>query len=156
MALPLGAGHRAPKISLPSTEGKKISLEDYKDKKNIVLYFYPEDDAPGCTKEACAFRDSLQMYETADTVVLGVSTDSLEKHNAFRRKHGLPFPLLSDQDAVLTRWFGVYDDDANEAKRVTFLIGKDGLIKKVWENVHVNHHVEEVLKEIETHNAARE
>ncbi len=150
MALPLGLGHRAPKISLPSTEGREISLQDYIGKKNVVLYFYPEDDTPGCTKEACAFRDSLQMYETANTVVLGVSTDSLDKHKAFREKHSLPFPLLSDEDAVLSRWFGVFDDEANEAKRVTFLIGKDGLIKKVWENVHANHHAEEVLDEIKS------
>ncbi len=148
MALPLGVGHRAPKIALPSTEGKHISLEDYKGKKNVVLYFYPEDDTPGCTKEACAFRDSLTMYERSDTVVLGVSTDGLEKHKAFHEKYKLPFPLLSDEDTVMTRWFGVYDEDANEAKRVTFLIGKDGLIKKVWENVHVDHHAEEVLSRV--------
>ncbi len=148
MALPLGIGHRAPKIALPSTEGKHISLEDYKGKKNVVLYFYPEDDTPGCTKEACSFRDSLSMYESADTVVLGISTDNLDKHGAFLEKLHLPFPLLSDEDAVMTRWFGVYDDNANEAKRVTFLFGKDGLIKKVWENVHVDHHAEEVLAAI--------
>ena len=150
MALPLGPGHRVPKISLPSTEGKNISLENYAGKKNIVLYFYPEDYSPGCTKEACAFRDSLQMYETADTVVLGVSTDSLEKHKAFSKRHALPFPLLSDTDGVMTRWFGVYDDQNHEAKRVTFLIGKDGLIKKVWENVHVDNHSSEVLNEIKS------
>jgi peroxiredoxin Q/BCP len=148
MALPLGVGHRAPTIALPSTEGRHISLEDYKGKKNVVLYFYPEDDTPGCTKEACAFRDSLKMYENADTVVLGVSTDGLEKHKAFLAKYKLPFALLSDEDTVMTRWFGVYDDNANEAKRVTFLIGKDGLIKRVWENVHVDHHAEEVLEAI--------
>jgi peroxiredoxin Q/BCP len=148
MALPLGIGHRAPKIALPSTEGRHISLEDYKGKKNVVLYFYPEDDTPGCTKEACAFRDSLQLYERADTVVLGVSTDGLERHKAFLAKYKLPFPLLSDEDAVMTRWFGVYDEDAKEAKRVTFLIGKDGLIKRVWENVRVERHAEEVLREI--------
>lgn len=82
-------------MSLPSTEGKNISLEDYKDKKNVVLYFYPEDDTPGCTKEACSFRDSLKMYETADTVVLGESTDSLEKHKAFSEKHALRFRFLA-------------------------------------------------------------
>lgn len=146
MAIPLGAGHRAPKIALPSTEGRHVSLEDYKGRKNVVLYFYPEDDTPSCTTEACSFRDSLKMYETADTVVLGVSTDSLDKHRAFLEKYHLPFPLLSDEDAVMTRWFGVYDEDAKEAKRVTFLIGKDGLIKRVWDNVHVDHHAEEVLQ----------
>ena len=149
MALPLGPGHRAPKIALPSSEGKHISLDDYKGKKNVVLYFYPEDDTPGCTKEACSFRDSLQMYETKNTVVIGVSTDNLEKHRAFIEKYGLPFPLLSDEDAVMSRWFGVYNEDAKEARRVTFLIGKDGLIKRVWDNVHADHHGEEVLQALQ-------
>jgi peroxiredoxin Q/BCP len=150
MALPLGPGHRVPSIALPSSEGRPISLDEYTGKKNIVLYFYPEDDTPKCTKEACSFRDSLTMYENAETVVLGVSTDGLNKHKAFIEKYGLPFPLLSDEDAVMSRWFGVFDEERKKAKRVTFLIGKDGLIKRVWDSVLVDRHAEEILHYITT------
>lgn len=148
MAVPLAIGHRVPNITLPSSDGKQICLTDYAGTKNIVLFFYPEDETPGCTKEACAFRDSLTSFEKKDTVILGVSTDSLEKHTKFIANNNLPFPLLSDSEAVLSRWFGVYDEDEGEARRVTFLIGKDGRVKEVWDPVKVDGHADDVLHSI--------
>ncbi len=148
MVISLAIGHRIPDISLPSSEGKDICLTEFTGMKNIVLYFYPEDETSGCTKEACAFRDSIRAFEEKDTVVLGVSTDSLAKHKDFINNHKLPFPLLSDNDAVLSRWFGVYDESEGEARRVTFLIGKDGRVRKVWDPVKVDGHAEDVLHSI--------
>jgi peroxiredoxin Q/BCP len=145
MSLPLQPGSRVPSIALPSTEGKHISLDEFKDKKRIVLYFYPEDDTPSCTKEACAFRDDIHLYQMKDSIILGVSTDPLDSHLIFKQKYTLPFTLLSDMDAVMSRAFGVYDEEAKEARRVTFIIGKDGIIQKVFDNVKVARHAEEVL-----------
>jgi peroxiredoxin Q/BCP len=146
MSLPLQAGSRVPSIALPSSEGRHISLDEFKGKKRIVLYFYPEDDTPGCTKEACAFRDDIRLYQMKDSVILGVSTDDVDSHLRFKDKYSLPFTLLSDVDAVMSRAFGVYDEEAKEARRVTFIIGKDGIIQKVFHNVRVARHTTEVLE----------
>ena len=145
MNILLQPGDTVPNISLRSTEGRTISLEEFRGKKNVVLYFYPEDDTPGCTKEACGFRDDIQLYRMKDSVILGVSTDSIESHMKFKEKYGLPFTLLSDIDATVSRRFGVYDEDAKEARRVTFIIGKDGIIKKVFDKVKAVQHSAEVM-----------
>src|SRR3990170_2236906 len=94
----LKEGDPAPDFNLPSSLGKNISLKDYRDKK-IILYFYPKDDTPGCTKEACSFRDDLKKYEKVDAIILGVSSDDLDSHRKFIEKYNLPFPLLSDTDS---------------------------------------------------------
>ncbi len=149
MSALLQAGDFVPEISLPSSEGRNISLEEFKGKKNVVLYFYPEDDTPGCTKEACAFRDDIQLYRMKDGVILGVSTDSIASHMKFKDKYGLPFTLLSDADATVSRLFGAYDGSAKEARRVTFIIGKDGIIKKVFDKVQTAHHSAEVISSLQ-------
>lgn len=145
MSILLQPGDAVPDISLPSSEGRNISLEEFRGRKNVVLYFYPEDDTPGCTKEACAFRDDIQLYRMKDSVILGVSTDSIASHMKFKDRYALPFTLLSDVDAMVSRQFGVYDEDAKEARRVTFIIGKDGIIKKVFDKVQTAHHSAEVI-----------
>ena len=145
MSILLQPGDAVPQVSLPSTDGRSISLGEFKGKKNVVLYFYPEDDSPGCTKEACAFRDDITLYRMKDSVILGVSTDSIDSHMKFKEKFGLPFTLLSDADTTVSRQFGVYDEPSKEARRVTFIIGKDGIIKKVFDKVKAAQHSVEVL-----------
>src|SRR5690242_14107000 len=95
-------GKPAPDFTLPSSTGEPISLKQFKGKKTVVLYFYPKDETPGCTKEACSFRDLSAEFEKHNAVILGVSTDGLESHQAFVAKHKLPFPLLSDEDAAVS------------------------------------------------------
>jgi peroxiredoxin Q/BCP len=101
-------GKPAPDFTLPSTTGENISLRQFKGKKTVILYFYPKDETPGCTREACDLRDHNAELEASGTVVLGVSTDSLESHQHFRDKHKLPFPLLADVDATVAKLYGVY------------------------------------------------
>ena len=149
-------GKKAPAFTLPSSGGK-VRLSEYAGEKNVVLYFYPRDNTPGCTQEACDFRDSFERLNDADTVVLGVSTDSLGSHQKFAEKHSLPFPLLSDEDHAVAEKYGVWVEKKNYGKtymgmqRATFLIGKDGKIKAAWPKVKVAGHVDEVaevLKEL--------
>lgn len=147
----LKEGEVAPDFSLPSTLGKNISLKDYRGKK-VVLYFYPKDDTPGCTKEACAFRDDLKKYEKVDAVILGVSLDDLDSHQKFIKKYNLPFLLLSDTDARVSKAFGVYKLKNMYGKqfwgivRTTFLIDEKGKIEKIFPKVKVEGHSEEVLE----------
>ncbi|HEY2955174.1 MAG TPA: peroxiredoxin, partial [Candidatus Eisenbacteria bacterium] len=101
-------GKPAPDFSLPSTTGENVSLKQFKGKKTVVLYFYPKDETPGCTREACDFRDYAEEFEKNNVAILGVSTDNLESHQHFRDKQRLPFPLLSDEDAAVSKLFGVY------------------------------------------------
>ena len=144
-------GKPAPGFSLPSTTGQDVSLEQFKG-KTVVLYFYPKDETPGCTKEACDFRDRNTELEKAGVVVLGVSNDDLKSHKHFKEKESLPFPLLADVDAKVSKRYGVYgtrkygDKEYTGIQRTTFVIGKDGRIARVWPEVKVNGHVEEVLK----------
>ncbi len=143
-------GQPAPAFDLPSTEGRNISLEDFKG-KNIVLYFYPRDDTPGCTKEACSFRDNLGSFQGEDTVILGVSLDDLNSHVKFRSKYHLPFPLLSDTEARVSKAYGAYRLKKSYGReyygivRSTFIIDKDGILRKVFPRVKVDGHTEEVL-----------
>lgn len=146
----LEAGKKAPAFSLPSDEGKKVALKDFKGKAWVILYFYPKDDTPGCTTEACDFRDSLKAFEKLDAVILGVSPDSVESHAKFRKKHGLNFNLLSDEDHSISEKYGVWVEKNMYGKkfmgvqRATFLIDPDGKIAHVWPRVKVAGHIDDV------------
>lgn len=148
-------GRKAPAFTLPASTGGKIKLSDYAGKSHVVLYFYPKDNTPGCTTEACDFRDNIARLQAADTVVLGVSCDSLKSHEKFVEKFSLPFPLLSDEDHAIAEKYGVWVEKKNYGKtymglqRSTFLIGKDGKVKAVWPNVKVKGHVDAVAEAIE-------
>lgn len=147
-------GDPAPPFDLPACPEGRIKLSQFKGKKNVVLYFYPRDDTPGCTREACAFRDSLAAFEADDTVVLGVSTDSVSSHAKFADKFELPFPLLSDEDHAVAERYGVwteknmYGRKSMGIQRATFLIDKSGRIAAVWPKVTVDGHVEEVAEAV--------
>ncbi len=147
----LREGDKAPDFSLPSSTGKDVKLSELRG-KNVVLYFYPKDDTPGCTKEACSFRDSLPKFGAADAVVLGVSRDSLESHAEFIKKYGLNFVLVSDEGLEANKLYGTWVEKENYGKkywgteRSTFVIGKDGRIKKVFRKVKVDGHEQEVLE----------
>jgi len=146
-----GVGQLAPDFELPSTAGHSISLAQYLGKRVVVLYFYPKDETPGCTKEACDFRDHSAQLEQAGVVILGVSNDDLTSHADFRQKEHIPFPLLSDTDARVSKMYGVYGARSANGRswtgisRTTFVIDKDGRIVQVWPNVNVDGHVDEVL-----------
>jgi peroxiredoxin Q/BCP len=148
----LNPGEKAPDFSLHDQDKKKISLRDFIGKQEVVLYFYPKDDTPGCTKEACGFRDSIKAFKKKEVVVLGVSNDDPTSHQKFANKYELPFPLLSDVDKKVSEAYGVYKEKSMYGKkymgieRTTFVIGKDGKVKKIFPKVKVEGHVEEVLE----------
>jgi len=145
-------GKPAPDFTLPSTTGETISLKQFKGKKTVVLYFYPKDETPGCTKEACAFRDAYGDLDRQGVVLLGVSTDNMDSHLAFRDHHKLPFPLLSDEDAAVSKLYGVYKQKNLYGKkymgieRTTFVIDKTGRIAQIWPKVKVDGHIQDVLE----------
>lgn len=149
----LGVGDRAPDFNLPSTTGQNLSLASFRGKK-VVLYFYPKDQTPGCTREACDFRDRHAALTDSGAVVLGVSRDSLASHDRFREKESLPFPLLSDDDNAVAKAYGAYGEKTSYGKtsmgtiRSTFLIDENGNILRIWSPVKVDGHVEEVLAAI--------
>ena len=143
-------GQKAPQFSLPSSEGGVVSLKDLKG-RSVVLYFYPKDDTPGCTREACAFRDAQAAIKKTGAVVLGVSPDSLESHGKFKTKYKLNFPLLSDPDKAVAKQYGAFGEKVLYGKKVvgmirsTFVIGPDGIVRKVFPRVRVDGHDEQVL-----------
>ncbi len=145
-------GRPAPDFSLPSTTGENISLKQFKGKKTVILYFYPKDETPGCTREACSFRDLYAEFEKHNAVILGVSTDSLESHQHFREKNNLPFPLLADEDATLSKMYGVYKQKNLYGKksmgieRTTFVIDRTGRIAQIYPKVKVDGHVQDLLE----------
>src|SRR3989338_581714 len=147
----LKEGAKAPEFTLPSSTGKEISLKDFKGKNRVVLYFYPKDDTPGCTVEACSFRDGIKKIEAEGTVVLGISPDGVSSHNKFIEKFKLPFILLSDEDKKVCEAYGVwvkksmYGKEYMGVARTTFVIGKDGRIEKIFEKVKPEGHTDEVL-----------
>lgn len=142
---------KAKNFSLPASNGNTVSLEDFKG-KNVIVYFYPKDNTPGCTTEACSFRDSFEEFQSSETIILGISKDSIKKHNGFIEKHNLPFLLLSDEDGKVCEDYGVWQLKKMMGKeymgivRSTFLIDKDGNLVKQWRAVKVNGHIEEVLE----------
>lgn len=139
-------GSLAPDFKLPDQQGRLHSLSDHAGHW-LVLYFYPKDDTPGCTREACSFRDGLPRLETAGAHVVGVSVDSPESHEQFAAKYALPFPLLADTDGHTARQYGALMDWQifRLAKRMTFLIGPDGRIHRVFSRVDPNSHADEIL-----------
>jgi thioredoxin-dependent peroxiredoxin len=145
-------GAPAPDFSLPSTSGETISLSDFKDKQAVVLYFYPKDSTPGCTVEACSFRDNLAAVQSYGAVVLGVSPDSVKSHASFTQKQSLNFPLLADSERELAKAYGVWVEKKQYGRvfmgieRSTFLIDKDGKIKKIWRKVTPKTHVADVME----------
>ena len=148
--LKLKACDMAPGFSAATSGGGKVSLADFKG-KNVVLYFYPRDDTPGCTKEACAFRDHFADFKKRGAVVLGVSTDAVKSHDKFVEKFKLPFTLLADEDKKIVEAYGVWGEKSFMGRkylgthRVTFLLGPDGRIKKIWPLVKPETHAAEVL-----------
>lgn len=150
LELKLKEGDRAPEFSAATNGGGRVSLADFKG-KNVILYFYPRDNTPGCTREACAFRDSFAEFKKKGAVVLGVSTDSARSHDRFVGKFRLPFALLADEDKKIVEAYGVRGQKSFLGKkymgthRVTFLIGPDGVIKKIWLKVKPAEHAQEIL-----------
>lgn len=148
--LTLKEGDKAPSFTAMTNGGGKISLAEFTG-KNVVLYFYPKDDTPGCTKEACSFRDNFDGFRKRGAVVLGVSTDPVKSHDKFTDKFKLPFTLLADDDKKIVQAYGVWGEKKFMGRkymgthRVTFLIGEDGKIKKIWPKVKPDEHVAEVL-----------
>jgi peroxiredoxin Q/BCP len=148
--LRLKEGDVAPDFTAPTNDGGKLSLSDFRG-KSVILYFYPRDNTPGCTKEACAFRDEFGAFKKKGAVVLGVSTDSAKSHDKFVEKYQLPFTLVSDEDKKIVQAYGAWGEKSFLGRkyqgtfRVTFLIGPDGKIKKVWPAVKPAEHPEEVL-----------
>jgi len=148
--LTLKEGDPAPAFTANTSGGGKISLADFRG-KNVILYFYPKDDTPGCTKEACAFRDHFADFKKKGAVVLGVSTDAVKSHDKFVEKFKLPFTLLADEDKKIVEAYGVWGQKCFMGRkymgthRVTFLIGPDGKIKKIWPTMKPDEHAEEVL-----------
>jgi peroxiredoxin Q/BCP len=144
------AGKLAPAFSLTNDAGKKVSLKDFRGKR-VILYFYPKDDTPGCTTQACAFRDAEANFSKADAVVLGVSKDDVKSHQKFKTKYKLNFPLLAD-DAGVTEAYGVWKEKNMYGRkymgieRSTFLIGEDGKVRAEWRKVSVPGHADEVIK----------
>ena len=151
--LKLKEGDKAPDFSAMTNDGGKVSLSDLKGKP-VVLYFYPRDDTPGCTKEACAFRDEFASFKKKGAVVLGVSTDSGKSHDKFAAKYKLPFTLVADEDKRIVEDYGVWGQKSFMGRkymgthRVTFLIDPDGRIKKIWTEVKPVDHAKEILAEL--------
>ncbi|WP_126425366.1 thioredoxin-dependent thiol peroxidase [Brevibacillus marinus] len=149
-------GQPAPDFTLSANNGQTISLHQYRG-KNVVLYFYPKDMTPGCTTEACDFRDYHPKFSQLNTVVLGISPDTVASHDKFAAKYELPFPLLADPDHEVAEAYGVwvlknmYGKEYMGIERSTFLIDKEGNIAQVWRKVKVAGHVQEVLQYIEEH-----
>jgi len=150
MAKDLTVGAKAPVFSLKNQDGQVVALRDLKG-THVVLYFYPKDDTPGCTKEACGFRDAMSRITRSGGMIIGISLDGAESHRKFISKYGLPFPLLSDEDATVSKKYGVYKQKNMYGKkywgieRSTFVIDPEGRLKAVFRKVSVDGHTEEVL-----------
>ncbi len=149
----LAVNTKAPDFNLADQHGKMHSLSDYAG-NTILLYFYPKDDTPGCTTEACSFRDDYSQYEGSGVVILGVSPDTIKSHAKFAEKYNLPFPILADEAHTVCEKYGVWGRKKMMGReydgvfRTTFLIGPDGMIQKVYEGVKPAGHSAEILKDI--------
>ena len=148
----LEAGAKAPAFTLADADGKKVSLKDYAGQK-VVVYFYPRDDTPGCTKEACQFNDALSQFEKLNIPVIGISSDGAASHVKFRDKYGLKFALLSDPDRKVMESYGAYGEKMMYGKktvgviRSTFLIDEKGKVARAWYSVKADGHAAKVLEE---------
>jgi peroxiredoxin Q/BCP len=144
-------GRPAPDFELPSSDGGKLTLSDLRG-KTVVLYFYPRDNTPGCTREACSFRDAHARLRRKGVVVLGVSPDSLASHDKFRHQHDLPFALLSDVDKKVAKAYGAFGEKILYGKktqgmiRSTFVIDSEGVVRKIFSKVKVDGHVDRVIE----------
>jgi len=147
------AGKKAPDFTAPTDGGKKLKLSDLRGEP-VVLYFYPKDDTPGCTTEACGFRDALPDFSKVKAQVIGVSRDSVARHDKFKQKYDLPFPLVSDEDGKICEKYGTWVEKSLYGRkymgidRATFLIDKTGTVARVWRKVKVSGHVAEVLEAV--------
>lgn len=141
----LAVGTPAPGFNTVDAYGNPVSLADFAG-KTVILYFYPKDDTPGCTKEACGFRDAYADYQSKDLVVLGVSMDDQASHKKFAEKYNLPFPLLVDSDGAIARAYDV--DGGGYAKRVTYVIDGEGKIAKVYQNINTETHARDILADL--------
>jgi peroxiredoxin Q/BCP len=150
----LDSGDTAPAFTLPDQDGKVVSLADFAGQQ-VVVYFYPRDDTPGCTKEACQFNDNLAAFKKAKVPVLGISADTAAKHQKFREKYGLKFPLLTDADHAIGEEYGAWGEKTMYGKktigviRSTFLVTADGTIARAWYHVKADGHAAKVLEEIQ-------
>jgi thioredoxin-dependent peroxiredoxin len=148
----LKEGGKAPDFSVLDDRGNSVKLSDFLGKKKLVLFFYPKADTPGCTREACSFRDARERIEAKGATAIGMSMDAVDKQAKFRDKYDLNMLLLSDAKKLVVNAYGVYKEKNMYGKKVmgiertTFLIGKDGIIKKIFPNVKVDKHIEEVLE----------
>lgn len=150
-AVPIGVGAKAPAFDLESSTGQRIKLADFAGRQTVVLYFYPKADTPGCTKQACGFRDAAAAYDKANVAVLGISPDPQKKVKKFADKFTLNFPLLADADHSVADQYGVWGEKKFMGRkymgvlRTTFVIGKDGKVRHVFENVKPEGHDQQVL-----------
>ncbi len=145
MSNKLKVGQEAPNIQAETYGGEKINLKDFRDKKVVALYFYPKDNTPTCTKEACSIRDGMKDLEKYGIQVLGVSTDGVKSHENFKKKYKLNFPLLSDKGKNIVNAYGV-KSMFGSAKRETFLVDKSGNIRYIWEKVNADSHADEIIE----------
>ena len=149
----LKAGNKAPDFKAVSDAGKTVRLKDFRGKK-VILYFYPKDDTPGCTREACDFRDAIARFQQKDVVVLGVSPGSVESHKKFKAKFDLPFPLLADADHKIAEAYGAWGEKSMYGRkfmgiiRSTFLIDEQGKVAETFEKVKVDGHVDQLLAKV--------
>jgi peroxiredoxin Q/BCP len=147
----VGVGDTAPDFTLPSQSGEEVSLRDFVGKKKaVVLYFYPKDDTPGCTREACSFREEHERFGDLEAEVVGVSSDSVRSHQRFVEKHGLPFVLLSDEGGEVRNLYGVPNTLGLFPGRVTYVIDEEGVVRHVFSSqLGVTRHVEQALEALE-------
>jgi peroxiredoxin Q/BCP len=149
----LEAGAKAPSFTLPDQDGSKVSLSQFAGRR-LIAYFYPKDDTPGCTAEACQFNENLTQFENADVPVIGISPDKADSHQKFRAKYGLDFTLLSDPDHSVMERYGAWGEKTMYGRtttgviRSTFLIDEKGKIARAWYNVKANGHAAKVLEEV--------
>jgi len=149
MARGIGVGDNAPDFTLPSQTGEEVHLSDRLGDRVVVLYFYPKDETPGCTKEACAFRDSYEVFSEAGADVIGVSSDSVDKHASFADHHKLPFTLLSDADGTVRKSYGVPTTLGLLPGRVTYVIDRAGTVQRVFNSqINIGGHINEALEAV--------
>ena len=143
-------GSKAPDFTLPSQSGKMLSLNDFIGERPVVLFFYPKDDTPGCTKQACVFRDNYEVFKERDAEVIGISSDSVESHRGFAAKHDLPYTLLSDEDKKVRKLYSVPNTLGLFPGRVTYIIDREGIVRHVFSSqLGVEKHVEEAIKALQ-------